>query len=212
MPARILQRSRRHGWPSMPDLFFERHVPHLADRMFDLVNDLETYPRFVPNVSAMEVRRDDSSAGDVRFAKMTVSFGPVNAAYTSRVEASRSRPHDHRQGDRWPVQLPQQQMVVRAGRCGDAHPLRHRCQDLQPGARRRRRARLRRQAEPDHRRLHGRGRPQVRGVGRGPCAQRTFWCLLAAPRCADLAHRAEPASSFHHDRCPACAPAGGSFG
>ena len=72
----------------MPDLFLERHVPHLPDRMFDLVNDLPSYPRFVPNVSAMEVRRDDTAAGDVRFAKMTIAFGPVSQAYTSRVEAS----------------------------------------------------------------------------------------------------------------------------
>ena len=74
----------------MPDLFFERHVPHLVDRMFDLVNDLESYPRFVPNVSAMEVRRDDTAQGDVRFAKMTIAFGPLRQAYTSRVEASRA--------------------------------------------------------------------------------------------------------------------------
>ena len=74
----------------MPDLFFERHVPHLIDRMFDLVNDLESYPRFLPNISGMEIRRDDTTAGDVRFAKMTISFGPVSQAYTSRVEASRA--------------------------------------------------------------------------------------------------------------------------
>jgi len=74
----------------MPDLFLERHVPHLPDRMFDLVNDLKNYPRFLPNVSAMEVRRDDSVASDVCFAKMTISFGPVTQAYTSRVEASRA--------------------------------------------------------------------------------------------------------------------------
>ena len=67
----------------MPDLYFDRHVPHLADRMFDLVNDLERYPRFLPNVSAMTVRRD----GTARFAKMTVKFGPVTQSYTSRVEA-----------------------------------------------------------------------------------------------------------------------------
>ena len=74
----------------MPDLFFERHVPHLVDRMFDLVNDLESYPRFIPNCKAMEVRRDDGAQGDVRFAKMTIQFGPVTQAYTSRVEADRT--------------------------------------------------------------------------------------------------------------------------
>lgn len=70
----------------MPDLFFERHVPHLPERMFNLVSDLESYPRFLPNVSAMDVKRD-SGDENVRFAKMTLRFGPVTQAYTSRVVA-----------------------------------------------------------------------------------------------------------------------------
>jgi coenzyme Q-binding protein COQ10 len=74
----------------MPDLFFERHVPHLPDRMFDLVSDLEDYPRFLPNVSGMEVKRDSTAEDDVRFARMTIQFGPVKQSYTSRVEANRS--------------------------------------------------------------------------------------------------------------------------
>ena len=69
------------------DLFLERHVPHLPERMFDLVNDLESYPRFVPNCSAMQVKRDDGSAADVRFARMTIKVGPLTQSYTSRVEA-----------------------------------------------------------------------------------------------------------------------------
>lgn len=71
----------------MPDLFLERHVPHLPERMFALVNDLDDYPRFLPNVSGMDVTRDQGAAGDVRFARMTISFGPITQAYTSRVEA-----------------------------------------------------------------------------------------------------------------------------
>ncbi|MEO8757482.1 MAG: type II toxin-antitoxin system RatA family toxin [Devosia sp.] len=74
----------------MPNLFFERHVPHLVDRMFDLVNDLEDYPRFLKNVSDMQVKRDEGAEGDVRLAKMTIQFGPISQAYTSRVVASRS--------------------------------------------------------------------------------------------------------------------------
>ena len=74
----------------MPDLFIERHVPHLAERMFDLVNDLADYPRFLPNVSDMEIKRDDGARSDVVFARMTIQFGPVKQAYTSRVESSRS--------------------------------------------------------------------------------------------------------------------------
>jgi coenzyme Q-binding protein COQ10 len=66
----------------MPDLFFERHVPHVPDRMFDLVSELERYPRFLPNVTAMSVRSD----GSARLAKMTIRFGLVTQSYTSRVE------------------------------------------------------------------------------------------------------------------------------
>jgi coenzyme Q-binding protein COQ10 len=71
----------------MPDLFFERHVPHLPERMFDLVNDLDDYPRFLPNVRDMQIKRDSGAVGDVRYAKMTIKFGPVTQGYTSRVEA-----------------------------------------------------------------------------------------------------------------------------
>ena len=74
----------------MPDLFLERHVPHLIDRMFDLVSDLDDYPNFLPNVTAMQVKKDETARDDVRFAKMTIQFGPVSQSYTSRVEANRS--------------------------------------------------------------------------------------------------------------------------
>jgi coenzyme Q-binding protein COQ10 len=72
----------------MPDLFFEKHVPHVPERMFDLVNDLERYPRFLPNVSAMTVTRDKGPSDDVRYAKMTIRFGLVTQSYTSRVIAN----------------------------------------------------------------------------------------------------------------------------
>ena len=66
--------------------FFERHVPHLPQRMFEIVADLEDYPRFIPNCRAMEVRRDPAAVGaDVRLARMTLFFGPITQAYTSRV-------------------------------------------------------------------------------------------------------------------------------
>ena len=67
--------------------FFERHVPHLPQRMFEIVADLGDYPRFIPNCKAMDVRKDPTApAGtDVRLAKMTLFFGPITQAYTSRV-------------------------------------------------------------------------------------------------------------------------------
>lgn len=66
--------------------FFERHVPHLPARMFEIVADLSDYPRFIPNCKAMDVR-PDPAAGDTKLAKMTLNFGPITQAYTSRVVA-----------------------------------------------------------------------------------------------------------------------------
>ncbi|MBJ3784361.1 type II toxin-antitoxin system RatA family toxin [Devosia sediminis] len=66
--------------------FFDRHVPHMPQRMYEIVSDLEDYPRFVPNCRDMQVRPDPSAGGqDVRLARMTISFGPITQAYTSRV-------------------------------------------------------------------------------------------------------------------------------
>jgi coenzyme Q-binding protein COQ10 len=66
--------------------FFERHVPHLPQRMFEIVADLGDYPRFVPNCKAMDVRQDPAAGDrDVLLAKMTLYFGPITQAYTSRV-------------------------------------------------------------------------------------------------------------------------------
>lgn len=72
----------------MPDLFYERHTPHLPDRMFDLVAGLEDYPRFVPNCKAMDVRPDPNDP-TVRFARMTIKFGPLTQSYTSKVTLDR---------------------------------------------------------------------------------------------------------------------------
>ncbi len=71
----------------MPELSLERHVPHAPERMYALVNGLEDYPRFVPNCRDMRVQRDSGATGDVKYARMTIGFGPVTQAYTSRVEA-----------------------------------------------------------------------------------------------------------------------------
>ncbi|SHF50188.1 type II toxin-antitoxin system RatA family toxin [Devosia limi] len=65
--------------------FFERHVPHLPERMYGIVADLNDYPRFVPNCKAMDVRPDPASPDDTRLARMTLFFGPITQAYTSRV-------------------------------------------------------------------------------------------------------------------------------
>ena len=69
----------------MPKLQFDRRVAHAPERMFALVGDLDSYPRFVPNCRAMLVKSDPGGNGDVRLARMTLNFGPITQAYTSRV-------------------------------------------------------------------------------------------------------------------------------
>jgi coenzyme Q-binding protein COQ10 len=73
----------------MPDLFFERHVPHRPERMYELVGDLDAYPEFIPNCKAMKVQQDRGSEDDVKFARMTITFGPLTQSYTSRVVSDR---------------------------------------------------------------------------------------------------------------------------
>ncbi|WIY54340.1 type II toxin-antitoxin system RatA family toxin [Devosia sp. YIM 151766] len=71
--------------------FYERHVPHLPERMFGIVADLADYPRFIPNCTAMAVRPDPAGNDEVRLAKMTISFGPITQSYTSRVTLDRQK-------------------------------------------------------------------------------------------------------------------------
>ncbi|GHA11772.1 ubiquinone-binding protein [Devosia pacifica] len=63
--------------------YFERHVPHLPEKMLELVADLESYPEFIPNCRSMKVRPAEKE--NARFATMTLSFGPITQGYTSRV-------------------------------------------------------------------------------------------------------------------------------
>ena len=69
----------------MTKLSFERHVPFTPDQMLALVADLNAYPDFVPNCSGMDVRAAPGQGDDIRIARMAVSFGPIEQAYSSRV-------------------------------------------------------------------------------------------------------------------------------
>ncbi|MFC3705806.1 type II toxin-antitoxin system RatA family toxin [Devosia honganensis] len=72
--------------------FYERHVPHLPERMFNIVADLPDYPRFIPNCQAMNVRPDPAAGdADIRLARMTIGFGPITQSYTSRVTLDRQQ-------------------------------------------------------------------------------------------------------------------------
>jgi len=75
----------------MPKFNSRRRVNHSAQRMFDLVADVERYPEFVPLCRSLKIRqrtpRPDGT--EVVIADMTVSFKLVREAFTSRVTLDR---------------------------------------------------------------------------------------------------------------------------
>jgi coenzyme Q-binding protein COQ10 len=74
----------------MPSFATTRHVRHPATDMFDLVADVESYPRFVPLCERLKVR-SRSSEGDreTLIATMTVAYKVLHESFTSRVMLDR---------------------------------------------------------------------------------------------------------------------------
>jgi len=72
----------------MPQITTKRRVPHSAIDMFDLVADVEQYPRFVPFCRDLRVLKRDPGGGDgteVLVANMTVAYKLIKETFTSRV-------------------------------------------------------------------------------------------------------------------------------
>ncbi len=63
-----------------------RIVPYTADLMFQVVADIEQYPKFLPWVVALRVlSRELVKNRDVVTAEMAVGYGALRETYTSRV-------------------------------------------------------------------------------------------------------------------------------
>jgi coenzyme Q-binding protein COQ10 len=74
----------------MPQLSTTRRVRHAATEMFDLVADVEHYPKFVPLCQSLKVRERFLQNGkDVIVADMTVAYKLVRETFTSRVTLDR---------------------------------------------------------------------------------------------------------------------------
>lgn len=71
----------------MPQFSNKRRVRHSAEKMFDLVADVERYPEFVPMCHALKVRQrtQKPDGTEIIVADMTVSFQVVRETFTSRV-------------------------------------------------------------------------------------------------------------------------------
>jgi coenzyme Q-binding protein COQ10 len=70
-----------------------RRVRHNAEEMFDLVADVEAYPKFVPLCRALRIRhRSDTNDGrQVFVADMEVGYKSIRESFTSRVTLDRAK-------------------------------------------------------------------------------------------------------------------------
>ncbi|HTV32627.1 MAG TPA: type II toxin-antitoxin system RatA family toxin [Methylocella sp.] len=76
----------------MPSFKTSRHVAHGADEMFDLVADVESYPRFVPLCRDLRVRRKTEDAGlTILVAEMEVGYKAIRERFTSRVTCDQKK-------------------------------------------------------------------------------------------------------------------------
>ncbi|MEE9588652.1 MAG: type II toxin-antitoxin system RatA family toxin [Hyphomicrobiaceae bacterium] len=67
-----------------------KFVKHSATEMFDLVADVENYPKFVPLCESLSVRQRYFEADhEILIADMTVSFRLFRESFASRVELQR---------------------------------------------------------------------------------------------------------------------------
>jgi len=77
----------------MPSFETKRIVRHCAANMFDLVADVEQYPKFVPLCESLTVRGRKTLAGghEVLVADMTVAYKFVRETFTAKVTLERER-------------------------------------------------------------------------------------------------------------------------
>ena len=76
----------------MPQFANKRRVRHSAEKMFDLVADVERYPEFVPLCHSLKIkqRSQGQDGTETIVADMTVSFQLISETFTSRVTLDRA--------------------------------------------------------------------------------------------------------------------------
>ena len=75
----------------MPSFRTTRRVRHSAERMFDLVADVESYPEFVPLCQSLTVRRrkDLGEGAELVIADMRVGYKAIRETFTSQITLDR---------------------------------------------------------------------------------------------------------------------------
>lgn len=77
----------------MPQFSTKRRVRHSAADMFDLVADMENYPKFVPLCRDLKVRKRTrlSEGVETAISEMTVAYKLFHETFTTRVTLDRPR-------------------------------------------------------------------------------------------------------------------------
>ncbi len=74
----------------MPKHHETRKLPYSADQMFRLVADIESYPQFIPWISAARITsRRETDEGEVLEADLVISFKVFRERFASRVTLDR---------------------------------------------------------------------------------------------------------------------------
>lgn len=75
----------------MPTHHERRHLPHAPTQVFDLVADVRDYPRFIPWVEALRVRRETVTDGSGSLtADMVVGYKMFRESFRSDVTLNRA--------------------------------------------------------------------------------------------------------------------------
>jgi coenzyme Q-binding protein COQ10 len=70
----------------MPSFSTTRRVPFTSRQMFDLVADVEQYPKFLPLCEGLSVEKREREAGKtILICAMTVGYHAIRESFTSRV-------------------------------------------------------------------------------------------------------------------------------
>jgi coenzyme Q-binding protein COQ10 len=74
----------------MPSFETTRRIPYTPDEMFDLVADVEQYPRFFPLCEALRIRsRSRDGDKELLVASMDIGYKAIRETITSRVTLDR---------------------------------------------------------------------------------------------------------------------------
>jgi coenzyme Q-binding protein COQ10 len=75
----------------MPEFRTTRRTAHSAEKMFDLVADVERYPEFLPFCEMLQVRgRRKEGEREVLVADMTIGYKLIRETFTSKVTLDRA--------------------------------------------------------------------------------------------------------------------------